>query len=88
MPDASKLQDVAELVVLEVVGSEPEAELICSFLRSAGIPCIQQPTNFAVGAGDGLAVVGPREIVVREENLDEARDVLRQQRPLGTDDID
>jgi len=41
-----------------------------------------------VGAGDGLAVVGPREIVVREENLDEARDVLRQQRPLGTDDID
>ena len=87
-PDASKLRDVAELVVLEVVGSEPEAELICSFLRSAGIPCIQQPTNFAVGAGDGLAVVGPREIVVREENLDEARDVLRQQRPLGTDDID
>jgi hypothetical protein len=78
---------VAELVVLEVVGSEPEAELICSFLRSAGIPCIQQPTNFAV-AGDGLAVVGPREIVVREENLVEARDVLRQQRPLGTDDID
>jgi Putative prokaryotic signal transducing protein len=79
---------VAELVVLEVVGSEPEAELICSFLRSAGIPCIQQRTNYAAGAGDGLAVVGPREIVVREENLDEARDVLRQQRPLGTDDID
>jgi len=79
---------MADLAVLEVVGSEPEAELICSFLRSAGIPCIQQPTNFAVGAGDGLAVVGPREIVVREENLDEARDVLRQQRPLGTDDID
>ena len=64
--------------MLEVVGSEPEAELICSFLRSAGIPCIQQPTNFAVGAGDGLAVVGPREIVVREENLDEARDVDRK----------
>jgi len=79
---------VPELVVLQVVGSEPEAELICSFLRNAGIPCVQQPTNFAVGAGDGLAVVGPREIVVHEENLDEAREVLRQQRPLGTDDID
>jgi hypothetical protein len=37
---------VAELVVLEVVGSEPEAELICSLLRSEGIPCIQQKTDY------------------------------------------
>jgi hypothetical protein len=80
---------VAELVVLEVVGSEPEAELICSFLRSAGIPCIQQRTNYAAGVGDGMSVIGgPREIVVHEQNLAEARDVLKQQRPLGTDDIE
>ena len=74
-PVASKLYAVAELVVLEVVGSEPEAELICSFLRSAGIPSIQQPTNFAVGAGDGTGgrrTAGDRRA---RENLDEAREV-------------
>jgi Putative prokaryotic signal transducing protein len=80
---------VAELVVLEVVGSEPEAELICSLLRSEGIPCIQQKTNYAAGVGDGMSVIGgPREIVVHEENLAAAREVLQQQRPLGTDDIE
>jgi hypothetical protein len=28
-----------ELVVVKVVGSEPEAELLCSLLRSADIEC-------------------------------------------------
>ena len=51
---------MAELAVLTVVGSQPEAELLCSLLESEGIPCIQQPTNFAAGAGDGLSTVGPR----------------------------
>jgi hypothetical protein len=80
---------MAELVVLETVGSEPEAELICSFLRSEGIPCIQQRTNYAAGVGDGMSVIGgPREIVVHEENLAAAREVLAQQRALGSDDVD
>jgi putative signal transducing protein len=80
---------VAELVVLEVVGSEPEAELMCSLLRSEGIPCIQQKTNYAAGVGDGMSVIGgPREIVVHEENLAAAREVLEQQRALGSDDVE
>jgi hypothetical protein len=31
---------MADLVVLEVVATEPEAELLRSLLRDAGIPCI------------------------------------------------
>ncbi len=80
---------MAELAVLETVGSEPEAELICSLLRSEGIPCIQQRTNYAAGVGDGMSVIGgPREIVVHEENLAAAREVLEQQRALGSDDVE
>jgi coenzyme F420-reducing hydrogenase alpha subunit len=74
---------VAELVVLEVVGSEPEAELICSLLRSEGIPCIQQKTDYAAGVGDGMSVIGgPREIVVHAEKLAEAREILERQSPI------
>jgi hypothetical protein len=73
---------MAELAVLTVVGSEPEAELLCSLLESEGIPCIQQPTNFAAGAGDGLSTGGPREIAVHADRLAEAREVLERQRPI------
>jgi hypothetical protein len=73
---------MAELAVLTVVGSEPEAALLCSLLESEGIPCIQQPTNFAAGAGDGLSTVGPREIPVHADRLAEAREVLDRRRPV------
>jgi len=65
---------------MEVVGSEPEAELVCSILRDAGIQCMQRITNAGSGAMDGMAVGGPREIVVRREELARARDVMRAQR--------
>lgn len=73
---------MAELAVLTVVGSEPEAALLCSLLESEGIPCIQQPTNFAAGAGDGLSTVGPREIAVHSNRLAEAREVLERRSPI------
>jgi Putative prokaryotic signal transducing protein len=65
-----------ELVVVEVVASEPEAELLCSLLRSAGIRCTYRVTNVGAGAADGLAVGGPQEVVVRAEDVESARDVL------------
>jgi putative signal transducing protein len=74
---------VAELAVLKVVGSEPEAEVICALLRSEGIPCIVQRTNFAAGVGDGMSVLGgPREVVVHADRLAEAREVLERQPPV------
>jgi hypothetical protein len=74
---------VSELVVLDVVGSEPEAEIVLALLHSAGIQAIAQKTNFAVGLADASASgVGPREILVHAENLERAREVLEEQPPV------
>jgi hypothetical protein len=69
---------MGELVVVEVVASEPEAELLCSLLRSAGIRCTYRVTNLGAGAADGLAVGGPQEVIVRREDLESAGEVLRE----------
>ena len=71
---------MAKLAVLQVVGSEPEAEIILSLLRSEGIPAIAQKTNYAVGLADASASgMGPREILVHAENLEWARTILDEQ---------
>ena len=58
-----------ELVVVEVAGSEPEAELLCSLLRSAGISCTRRQTNYGAGASDGMPIGGPQEVIVRAEEI-------------------
>jgi hypothetical protein len=65
-----------ELVVVQVAGSEPEAEFVCSLLRDSGIECLSRPTNFGAGAGDGLATSGPHEIVVAARDTEAAREIL------------
>lgn len=64
-------------VVVGVARSEPEAELLCSVLRSAGIECLAQLTNSGAGAGDGLGTGGAHGILVSPANAEEARDLLR-----------
>jgi hypothetical protein len=64
-------------VVVEVAGSEAEAELVCSALRSAGIECLPRLTNRGAGAGDGLGTAGPHEIVVSPRDADDAREILQ-----------
>jgi hypothetical protein len=64
-------------VVVTVARNEPEAELFCSVLRSAGIECVPRLTNRGAGAGDGLGTVGPHEIVVSPRDAHEAREILR-----------
>ena len=66
-----------ERAVVKVVGSEPEAELLCSLLRSAGIECTGRQTNLGAGAADGMPG-GPYELVVRTQDLDDAREILRE----------
>jgi hypothetical protein len=82
---------VSELAVMEVVGSEPEALLVCSILRDAGIQCMQRVTNLGSGAMDGLTIGGPREIIVRKDELERARRVIGEQRsgpsPTGGGDV-
>jgi hypothetical protein len=62
--------------VLEVAAHEAEAELICSLLRTAGIPSMHRMTDIGAGRGEGYPY-GPREIVVRASDLQSARKVLR-----------
>ena len=71
---------MAELAVLEVVQSEPEAEVIRGLLRSEGISSLVQQTSVGAGMAGGLAGAagGPREILVDEQNLAAARRVLEQ----------
>ncbi len=64
-------------VVVGVARSEPEAELLCSVLRGAGIECVPRLTNSGAGAGDGLGTVGAHDILVSPADAQEARDLLR-----------
>ena len=68
-----------ELVVVDVVANEPEAELLCSRLRSAGIECLPKLTNRGAGAGDGLSTAGAHEILVSPEDAQSARELLRKE---------
>ena len=63
-------------VVAAVVTTEPEAELLCSLLRSADIRCATRLTNHGAGGSDGMPQGGPYEILVRAEHLPDAREVL------------
>ena len=69
-----------DLVVLEDYPTETEAELVCSILRDAGIPCYQRQSSLSAGMTDGLPAGGPREVVVRAEQASRARKVLEEQR--------
>jgi hypothetical protein len=69
---------MSDVVVMEVVGSEPEAEMVCSLLRTAGIRCFHRSTDAGSGAADGMPVGGPRAILVREEDLTTALEVVQR----------
>jgi hypothetical protein len=71
---------MSDLTVLEVVGSEPEALLVCAILRDAGVQCMHRITNLGSGAMDGLTMGGPREIVVHRDQVSLAQQVLDEQR--------
>jgi Putative prokaryotic signal transducing protein len=73
---------VDDLVVLRTVGTSGEASVVLGFLREEGIECFDRPTNFAVGASDGYPSVGPREIVVRGDDVGRARELLDRRLPV------
>jgi hypothetical protein len=66
-----------EGVVLTVVSGEPEAEVVCGLLRSAGIDCAYRDTE-AIDSPlvEDFTAAGPREILVQETDLDAARALL------------
>jgi hypothetical protein len=67
---------MADPVRLTVVQNEPQAELLCSFLRAEGIRCGHRITDMGAGAWDGVPSGGPREVLVDPSDLDAARQAL------------
>jgi hypothetical protein len=66
-----------ELVRLTIVADEFAAETIIALLRTEGIESIQQRTDVAAGMADAAAsAFGPREVLVRPQDLDRARELI------------
>jgi Putative prokaryotic signal transducing protein len=65
-----------DLVRVTTVPGEPEAEVLCTILRSAGIECAHRLTDELDSPFEGIATDGIREILVHEQDLDEARALL------------
>ena len=68
-----------QIVKLTVVANEIEAEVILSLLRTAGIESVQQMTNYGAGGIDAVGSGGPREILVRAEDLERATALIEEQ---------
>ena len=65
-----------EAVVLTVVANEPEAEILCGLLRSAGIECSYRETDAIDSELEEFTPAGPREILVHPRDVADARDLL------------
>ena len=65
---------MADLVRLTVVGSQGEADVICSYLRTNGIECGERGVGDDPRRGSGWG--GWREVLVREADLATAHDLI------------
>jgi hypothetical protein len=80
MQDLTPVRDTSDsMVTLDVFATAQEAELVSGLLASAGIESVVRQTNLGAGASDGLSLVGPYEVVVEEQDLETAREVLASQ---------
>ena len=68
--------DPDQTVVLTVVASEPEAELVCGLLGAAGIECAYRDTEAIDSQIEEFIAAGRREILVHAADLEEARALL------------
>ena len=67
---------IEDAVVLRVVSDEPEAEIVCGLLRSAGIECDYRETDAIDSPLEDFTPAGPREILVHAADLEAARALL------------
>lgn len=66
-------------VRLTVVGSQTEAEIICSVLRANGVRCGERAADVPIQGAGGFG--GWREILVSEDQLEAARQLLASTSP-------
>jgi Putative prokaryotic signal transducing protein len=65
-----------DTVVLTIVPGETEAELLCGLLRANGIECGYRDTDAIDSQIEDFIAAGPREVLVREADLETARALL------------
>jgi hypothetical protein len=70
--------DANETVVLKVVSGEPEAEIVCGLLRSAGVECSYRDTEALDSLLEEFTPSGPQEIVVLKSELAAAQAALTE----------
>jgi hypothetical protein len=61
-------------VRLTVVANQPEADIICGFLRANGIRCADRAADVSIQGAGGFG--GNREVLVSRSDLEVARQVL------------
>jgi hypothetical protein len=70
--------DANDTVVLTVVASEQEAEIVCGLLRSAGLDCSYRDTEAVDSLLEEFTESGPHEILVLRSELEAAQVVLAE----------
>jgi hypothetical protein len=65
-----------EGVVVKVVASEGEADIVCGLLQTNGIDCAYRETEAIDSPIEDFTAAGPREILVREQDLEAARELI------------
>ena len=73
-------------VVVTIVHSESEADVVCGLLRSANIECAYRETQAIDSLLEEFSPAGPREILVRASDLESARELLASVRPADEPD--
>jgi putative signal transducing protein len=63
-------------VVVSVVETETEAQIVCGLLRSNGIDCYYRDTQAIDSPLEDFTAAGAREIVVRAADADAAKELL------------
>jgi hypothetical protein len=65
-----------EGVVVTVVPTEGEAEIVCGLLQTNGIDCSYRDTEAIDSSLEEFTAAGPREILVHESDLEAARELI------------
>ena len=68
--------EAGEPVVVTVVSGRPEADVVCGLLRSAGIECAYRDTDAIDSPLEDFIAAGAQEILVRESDLEAAKELL------------
>jgi hypothetical protein len=68
-----------DAVVVKVVSSEPEAQVVCGLLSSSGFECAYRETEEIDSSLEDFMTAGSQEILVHASDLEAAKELLAAQ---------